>query len=89
MMHGILNIKGTENVMDQKVQHSNKWSLKCRTIETTVTAFKGGRNLKKKQRNLLKEVYKLDVGKEFPYLRVKLLILARLRRTEIQHKSHK
>jgi hypothetical protein len=29
----------------------------------------------------------LDVGKEFPYIRVKLHI--RLRKTEIQHKSYK
>jgi len=41
------------------------------------------KKLKKKQRNLLREVYKLEVGKEFPYIRVKLHI--RLSKTEIQH----
>jgi len=34
-----------------------------------------------KKRNLLCEIHKLEIGKEFPYLRVNLHI--RLRRTEI------
>jgi len=30
--------------MDQKVQNSKKWGLKCRTIKTTLIIFKGGKN---------------------------------------------
>jgi hypothetical protein len=48
-------------------------------MQTIVIVFKGRRNLKK--RNLLSEIYKLDIGKEIPYLRAKLNI--RLRRTDI------
>lgn len=48
---GSCHINGIENVMNQKVQHSNKWSLKCRTI---VIVFKGARNLKKKTEEFAK-----------------------------------
>jgi hypothetical protein len=47
---GSCPINGIEKVMEQKVQHSNKWSLKCRTMKTIVTAFKGGRNLKNREK---------------------------------------
>jgi hypothetical protein len=46
---GSCPINGIENAMDQKVHHSNKWSLKCRTIKNTVIVFKGGRYLKKRE----------------------------------------
>ena len=41
---GSCRINGVEEAMDEKVQHSKKLGLKCRTIKTIVIVFNGGRN---------------------------------------------